>query len=138
MNRIIVDTNILVYLLTDTLDADTDALVRDWETQVFVSSTSVMEFINLIQSGRVRIHKPEQFSAFRFIEDELGFRILYVSREHLQQLEQLPTVDGHNDPNDRLIISQAIADRLELVSSDTKFTHYRKWGLHFTKAEHSL
>ncbi len=138
MNRVLIDTNILIYLFNDTLDGNTEALVRDWETQVYVSSVSVMEFIHLMQNNRIAAKHKQRIDVVPYIEDELGFRILYVSREHLRQLEQLPTVDGHNDPNDRLIISQAIADCLELVSSDTKFTHYRKWGLQFTKAEHSL
>ena len=138
MNRVLIDTNILIYLFNDTLDENTEALVRDWETQVYVSSVSVMEFVHLLQNNRIAAKHKQRIDVVPFIEEQLGFRILYVSREHLQQLEQLSTVDGHNDPNDRLIISQAMADRLELVSSDTKFSYYRKWGLLFTKAEHRI
>ena len=136
MNRLIVDTNILVYLLTDTLDEDSDALVRDYEAQVFVSSVSVMEFIHLIQTGRVFINKKKDFDAFEFIESSLGFRILYTSREHLKQFESLPVVEGHNDPNDSMIIAQAICERLELLSSDTKFASYKKFGLNYIRSVH--
>lgn len=135
MNRYIVDTNILVYLITDTLDDDTDALVRDYDSTVYVSSSSVMEFINLVQSNRVRLHKIKDFNVFRFIEETLGFRILYVDREHLKTLNTLPVVEGHNDPNDRMIIAQAICERMELVSSDTKFSCYVKHGLDYVKAK---
>ena len=38
-------------------------------------------------------------------------------------------VEGHNDPNDRLIISQAITEKIPLISSDTKFPKYVKFGL---------
>jgi PIN domain nuclease of toxin-antitoxin system len=41
----------------------------------------------------------------------------------------LDLVEGHNDPSDRLIISQALTERMTLISSDTKFPKYRKQGL---------
>ena len=93
-----------------------------------------MEFIHLTQTGRVRLNHHRGFDTFRFIEEDLGLRILPVSRHHLKQLDDLPVVDGHNDPNDRLIIAQAICDGLELVSSDSKFRHYIRYGLHFVPA----
>lgn len=135
MTRLLVDTNILVYLLTDMIDEDTKALVQDPESMVHVSSVSVMEFIHLIQTGRIKINKHKDFDAFRFIEETWEIRILSTSRDHLKQLERLPVVDGHNDPNDRLIIAQAINERLELVSSDAKFRHYVKFGLNFVQAK---
>ena len=111
MTRLLVDTNILVYLLTDMVDEDTKALVRDTESMVYVSSVSVMEFIHLIQTGRIRINKNKIFDAFQFIEETWAIRIISTSREHLKELERLPVVEGHNDPNDRLIIAQAINER---------------------------
>lgn len=135
MRRVLIDTNILVFLFTDTLDSDTDALVRGYENQVFVSSVSVMEFIHLVRSERVKLHKAAKFDVFEFIEKNLAFEILYPTHKHLEMLDELPLVTGHNDPNDRLIISQAMADKLELVSSDLKFVHYRKYGLQLFQAE---
>jgi hypothetical protein len=35
----------------------------------------------------------------------------------------------HNDPSDRLIISQAITEKIPVISSDTAFPLYRKHGL---------
>ena len=43
----------------------------------------------------------------------------------------LPLFDEHRDPNDRLIIAQAISDKIALVSSDRKFDMYEKYGLEF-------
>ncbi len=39
--------------------------------------------------------------------------------------------DDHRDPNDRLIVAQAISDRVPLISSDRKFERYRNYGLDF-------
>jgi PIN domain nuclease of toxin-antitoxin system len=35
----------------------------------------------------------------------------------------------HKDPNDHMIIAQAISDKIPLISSDNKFKPYEKQGL---------
>ena len=51
-----------------------------------------------------------------------GFKILPVEREHLVALADLDLI--HRDPFDRLIIAQAIAENMPLVSSDDIFKQY--------------
>ena len=97
-----------------------------------------MEFINLVQSGRVKSYKIGKEKITKMVEETLGFTILYVTKYHLEELENLPSVPKHNDPNDRLIIAQAISNRLELVSTDTKFVHYCQYGLSLVKARHTI
>ncbi len=60
---------------------------------------------------------------------DLGIDIVPVTVRHLHQLARLPLSDDHRDPNDRLIIAQAISDRTPLVSSDRKFYKYERYGL---------
>ena len=36
-----------------------------------------------------------------------------------------------NDPSDRLIISQALTEKMPLISSDIQFPKYVKYGLDF-------
>jgi PIN domain nuclease of toxin-antitoxin system len=56
---------------------------------------------------------------------------IYLNRSHLSIYANLDTVKGHNDPNDHIIISQAIADKITLISSDRKFMEYTKQNLSF-------
>ena len=137
MNRFLIDTNIFICLLNDTLDRATDALIRDYSTQVYISSTSVQEFIHLVQTGRIKSKKIEKKSVFELLETECYIQVLYVTKQHLEEFERLPSVPSHNDPNDRLIIAQAISNRLELVSTDTKFVHYCQYGLDLIQAKHT-
>jgi PIN domain nuclease of toxin-antitoxin system len=55
--------------------------------------------------------------------------ILNVTLDHVKTLEQLshPVANGrpHEDPVDRMLISQAIFERLTLVSADLKFPFYK-------------
>ena len=50
------------------------------------------------------------------------FKILPIKREHLIVLSTLDLI--HRDPFDRIIIAQAIAENMPLVSSDDIFQQY--------------
>lgn len=60
-----------------------------------------------------------------------GIEVQPLTERHLDTLAALPLYDDHRAPNDRLIIAQAIADRVPLVSSDRKFARYVRHGLDF-------
>jgi len=51
-----------------------------------------------------------------------GFNLLQIEREHLIVLSTLDLI--HRDPFDRLIIAQAIAENIPLISSDDIFKQY--------------
>jgi len=52
-------------------------------------------------------------------------------REHLETLSCLPFYPDHRDPFDRVIIAQAITEKIPIISSDRKFHNYVKHGLDF-------
>ena len=118
--RYLIDTNVLAnFAEDDCLTNDVRALLVNYENQIYVSSESVKEFIQLIQTERIVLEKSfRSRDIFDLIENEFGFHVKYVAKEHLQMLSKLETVEGHNDPNDRLIIAQAITEKIPLISSD--------------------
>ena len=63
--------------------------------------------------------------------NEMNIGIVTVTGKHLQEYADLPFYDDHKDPNDRLIIGQAISDKVILISSDHKFERYVRYGLNF-------
>ena len=135
MDRYIVDTNILVQFATE-LDFVNDVryLLYYSSAQIYVSSASVQEFINLLQCEDVKLQKQKMVTisnVFEFVEDTLGFTVKYIDKGHLKQLCKMNIVDKHTDPFDRVIIAQAIIEKIPLISSDRKFPKYRKMGLDF-------
>ena len=131
--RYLLDTNVLAnFAVHDYISNDVRAIINDCENHIYVSSESVKEFIQLIQTKRVVLKKSFRLlDILDLIENEFGFHVKYITKEHLRTLSKLETVEGHNDPNDRLIISQAITEKISLISSDTKFPKYTKFGLDF-------
>ena len=135
--RIYLDTNILAFLLLgnyDDISNDVLALFRDEETINLTSVVCVDELIHLCQIGKVPINKRSPIKTPAEIThwlDEIGVQIVGVNETHLNVVAGLHLYEDHRDPNDRLIIAQAINDRIPLVSSDRKFDRYKKFGLDF-------
>jgi PIN domain nuclease of toxin-antitoxin system len=61
---------------------------------------------------------------FRQAARNLQARILPVRLEHIAALEKLPLL--HRDPFDRLLIAQAAAGQLALVTADDAIRSYRE------------
>ena len=128
--RYLIDTNIFIFYISNlnNLDKDVISIIENYENTIFLSSESVKEIIHLYQNDRIRL-KTENI--IDFIESQQGFIIKYVTKQHLSMLERLPVIGKHNDPTDRLIIAQAISEKIPLISSDKKFEQYRKYNLNF-------
>ena len=106
----------------------------DYENLLFTSTICVHELIHLSQIGKLHIKrkgKNADISEFSQWLDEMSIKIVPVTVQNLQTYSTLPLFDEHRDPNDRLIIAQAISDKMALVSSDRKFDMYEKYGLEF-------
>jgi PIN domain nuclease of toxin-antitoxin system len=132
--RYLIDTNIFVYINSDPsqLSREVRRILEDYESVLYLSSESVREILHLFQNGKIRSKKwKSAHDIFSCIEKEWNITISYVKKEHLLTLAHLDVVSNHNDPNDRLIIAQAITEKIPLISSDRKFEHYRKQKLNF-------
>lgn len=131
--RFYLDTNILVFLLTgqyDELDSRPYRLIEDYSSIALASSAAVCELIHLCQIGKI-FRKKEKVKGENVIPwcEEKGINIVPVSKAHIQTYSALPIYEDHRDPTDRLIVAQAISDRIPLISSDSKFSRYNKHGL---------
>jgi len=128
--RYLIDTNVFVRMTIDTVSDEVRDIISDYENIIYVSSESVKEFVHLLQNKKIEPKKEiRSQDVIDLIEKTFGFTIKYVTKEHLRTFAKLHLVEGHNDPSDRLIISQALTEKMPLISSDTKFPDYRKHGL---------
>lgn len=135
--RCYLDTNILVYMLdrdSDELSRKVNAVLMDYANILLTSTVCVHELIHLFQIGKIplkRNGRDVDINDFSEWLQDMGIEIVPVSVKHLQKLADLPLMDDHRDPNDRLIIAQAISDKVALISSDRKFARYVEYGLSF-------
>ena len=110
------------------------ASLSDYSNTFLTSTVCVHELIHLYQIGKLGIKMKGKSAAITDFSQwlvEMGVAVVPVSIHHLQELASLPLSNDHRDPNDRLIIAQAISDRIPLISSDRKFAQYARYGLDF-------
>lgn len=136
--RYYLDTNILIFLALgqkDEISDDVSDILSDYGNQLLTSIVCMQELVHLIQIGKIGIRKGEDVrevaKAVINAISSLEITIVPVAMKHIETLANLPLFDDHRDPNDRLIISQAISDRIHLISSDRKFSKYIRYGLDF-------
>jgi len=134
--RYYLDTNILIFYLfdrnpDDNLDKSILDIFADYETILYTSSVAVCELFHLYKSGDFKTSKyktpTEVFDAL----NSIGIEIKPITEKHLRCYSELKTAKGHRDPNDHIIIAQAMSDKIPIISSDNKFKEYVKQGLNF-------
>jgi len=106
------------------IDKNVTTIIEDYENSIYVSSSSVFEALHLYQSGRIKTNYKSITDFIRALKKQLI--ILHTKSEHFDTFAKLPAVPGHNDPIDRIIIAQSITEKIPLISSDSKFKHYKE------------
>jgi len=120
--RLLQDTNVLIWALTEPsrLDAATRELLEDADNEVFFSAASIWEIAIKARLGRVDFdHKPRDVAR---TARATGFVELPVYADAAALVETLPL--HHRDPFDRLLVAQAMAGPLQLLTSDPLLTSY--------------
>lgn len=95
--------------------------------RVWVSVVTLWEISLKHALGKLELENvlPEDFPD---IAEKTGFDLLPLAPADAASFHRLPRL-GHKDPFDRLLIWQAIRQKLHLVSGDAAFSAYRKHGL---------
>jgi len=117
--KYLLDTCVLLWFLEGNkkrLGAYHD-LIESPENNVAISVVNYWEIA--IKSSLGKLSVPTDW--FKAVEDG-SFICLNLERKHIKQLETLPHY--HNDPFDRLLISQAIVEGRTLLSTDKYILQY--------------
>ncbi|MBA2665424.1 MAG: type II toxin-antitoxin system VapC family toxin [Trueperaceae bacterium] len=118
--KVLLDTHALLWWVTDDprlSDPARDAIVT---ADVAVSVVSLWEIEIKRGLGRIDV---DPRALIREVSQTKGFRMLEIRATHVLTLGELPLL--HKDPFDRMLIAQAIRDRLTLVSCDEAIHRYQ-------------
>jgi PIN domain nuclease of toxin-antitoxin system len=118
--RLLLDTNVVLWMLDDParLSRTAREALEDPANTLLVSAVSILEAAIKVSTGKLVIDYdlPEVLA-------ELGCELLDVTRHHAWRLRTLPRI--HGDPFDRLLIAQAIEEKLVLMTSDRLLADYQ-------------
>jgi len=117
--KILIDTHIFLWLLScpEKLTKKRRYKLESPSNEVLLSSMSIAELMIKSSIGKIKI----EFDPIEMAQ-KMRLIILDFSGTHAMALGDLPLL--HKDPFDRMIIAQAICDKLFLMSDDTKFLNY--------------
>jgi PIN domain nuclease of toxin-antitoxin system len=117
--RLLLDTNAFLWWRDGSSQLPTRVTdqIRDPDNDIVVSIVSLWEIAVKHRLGKLQF--PEDFEV---VIAEEAFDLLTITYTHLRVLGDLP--QHHRDPFDRLLISQALAERIPIVSSDRAFAAY--------------
>lgn len=122
--RFLLDTHVWLWTLTapERLDRDTRRLLEDPANQLLLSAASCWEIAIKYRLGKLALpESPARFIPPRLVRD--GITELPIQHHHALAVADLP--EHHNDPFDRLLVAQALIERLTLVSADRTLAPYR-------------
>lgn len=119
----LLDTHALLWWLCDDAALTNAArqVISETNNAVFVSAASAWEIATKVRIGKLpsAVHLASDF--ITYVERE-GFQMLTISGDHAIRAGLLP--GNHKDPFDRMLIAQAQAENLPLVSNEAVFDQY--------------
>ena len=117
--RLLLDTHAVLWALTEPeeLSEPARSAIEDARNEVFVSVVSAWEIA--IKRAHGKLRAPDDLEAGIRAQ---GFEPLPISFHHAEHAGALPP--HHRDPFDRMLIAQAQAEGLILVTRDTRIPLY--------------
>lgn len=118
--KFLLDTHTLIWWLANdvTLSQAAKTVIANPDNLIFVSAASVWEIAIKKQIGKLNV--PDDLEAQ--IEQK-DFQALPIDISHAAYIEKLPL--HHKDPFDRIIIAQAICEKMKIITRDRKFDAYQ-------------
>jgi len=119
---VLLDTHVALWAITDNpkLSAKARALILAPENEIHVSAASIWEIA--IKHGLGRQHMPISGNQAAAWFTKAGYLLLSVTAEHAALTETLPL--HHNDPFDRILAAQALAEPMRLMTHDPLVARY--------------
>jgi PIN domain nuclease of toxin-antitoxin system len=124
----------VIFLASDkeNIEKDVMHILNDDRNQICVSAECVREIIELMRSKSITVKQWKTADQIvDYIVNDMNYEIRPIQQQHLRTYANMPYFDDHRDPRDRMIIAHAITEKIPLISSDTKFHRYTKYGLDF-------
>lgn len=121
--RVLLDTHALLWLCAapDRLSDGARSAILDGRNDLFFSIAGWWEVAIKVGIGKLRL-QTGWAPAIRREMRHNGIEWLPISPDHCERIPHLPL--HHRDPFDRLLIAQAQADKLAIVTADPHFAAY--------------
>lgn len=119
----LLDTHTFLWFLegNSNLSEKARAIIENPENNNFISIASIWEVAVKMSIGKLRLDIKIEDLKTEILRN--NFEILPLDFEHIIELSRLEEI--HKDPFDRIIISQAVSEKLVILSKDANFSIYK-------------
>jgi PIN domain nuclease of toxin-antitoxin system len=121
--RLLIDTHALIWFCEGNteLSHTARAAIENPMNERFVSHATAWEVAIKLNLGKLKL-QLDYDAVFPGILDANGFSFLHTTLPHYQTLVSLTR--HHGDPFDRLMIAQAMVEKLTIITCDPHFPSY--------------
>lgn len=128
--KYLLDTHTFIWSILDSskLSDKVKEIIEDSNNEIYVSGISFWEIAIKTQIGKMNfnniniLHLPN-------IATQYDFKVFAPTPYDYVTYTDLPLVENHKDPFDRMLIHSAIKNNLILLSKDSYFDKYKDFGL---------
>lgn len=122
VQRLLLDAHGLLWVAEGgrRLATDTLASLNDLEYEVFVSAVSIGEIA--IKLASAKLDPSPDLETVRAAVERYGFSELNINFQHAELAGSLPL--HHRNPFERMLVAQAQAEGLTLVTDDAQIARY--------------
>jgi len=119
---IILDTHAVIWFFEDNKRLSKTAIdtIYNLENMIYVSSASVWELAIKLSTGKLVFDGGIENFIETIYKNE--FELLGISPKHIKMVAVLPFI--HRDPFDRMIVAQAIAEDMAIMTVDENVVKY--------------
>ena len=123
----LLDTHLLLWALADSekLPKKAFEVLMNPKNQIFYSVASMWEVSIKNEKKKLNISGTE----FMHYCEQAGYKKLPIDEKHILALETLEKKENspeHNDPFDRILLSQAKSETIQLLTCDKSFLFYNE------------
>lgn len=121
----LLDTHAFIWFLENHSSLSTKArvIIEDEDNIVYISIATFYEMAIKLSVGKLNLGKPLK----TFVSEAIShnFSLLPISENHILSYSNVPLIDSHRDPFDRLLIATALYEQLTIITADKQFLHYQ-------------
>lgn len=137
-NSYVIDTHIFLWLIFNPQNINPKilAILEDTTNEVLICSTTLWEISIKFHLGKLDLYGllPSNLPK---VAENMSIKIVEIEHNIMATLFQLPSIEKHKDPFNRIMIWQCICGDYILLSQDSKFDDYQRFGLNLFKIRSS-